>query len=56
MNLPNNTTTDSRPTLSGDGIVGNLIEVYVDNILAGTTTVDISVKWKFKFSSPLASG
>ena len=50
-----NITSDNTPTIEGFGTPGDTLRIYVDGVLAGTTTVDGSGNWSLTTLS-LADG
>jgi MYXO-CTERM domain-containing protein len=49
-------TSDTTPTYSGTGEAGSTINVIVDGVAVGTTTVDAAGNWSFTPVVPLADG
>ncbi|WP_238158686.1 Ig-like domain-containing protein, partial [Trabulsiella odontotermitis] len=49
-------TNDSRPTLSGSGLIGGTISVYDNGTLIGTATVGSNGSWSFTPDSALSDG
>jgi large repetitive protein len=52
----NMTTDDSRPTLNGTGVAGDVIKVYDGATLLGSLTVPAGGAWSFKPATALADG
>jgi large repetitive protein len=49
-------TDDARPTLSGTGVVGNVVTVYDGSKAIGSTTVAANGTWSVQPTAPLADG
>jgi large repetitive protein len=52
----NMTTDDSKPTLNGRGVAGDVIKVYDGATLLGSLTVPAGGAWSFKPATALADG
>jgi large repetitive protein len=50
------TVTDSQPTLTGTGTVGDVIKVYEGSTLLGSTTVAAGGTWSFKPATAFSTG
>jgi hypothetical protein len=46
-----NITADNTPTFEGFGTPGDTINIYVDGVLAGSTTVDVNGNWSITANS-----
>ncbi|MFN5291255.1 MAG: Ig-like domain-containing protein, partial [Planctomycetia bacterium] len=46
-----NITGDNTPTFAGFGTPGDTINIYVDGVLAGSTTVDVNGNWSITTNS-----
>ncbi len=44
-------TSENQPTFEGFGTTGDTIKIYVDGVLAGTTTVDANGNWSITTNS-----
>ncbi|MEU6134591.1 Ig-like domain-containing protein [Nocardioides sp. NPDC047086] len=49
-------TDDNTPTVTGTGEPGAEVEVFVDGVPVGTTTVDPAGNWSLELTTPLADG
>jgi hypothetical protein len=54
--ISNMTTDDSKPTLNGTGVAGDVIKVYDGATLLGSLTVPAGGAWSFKPATALADG
>ncbi|WP_046245387.1 LamG-like jellyroll fold domain-containing protein [Hymenobacter terrenus] len=50
------TTSDTTPTCVGTADASTTVSIYLDGVLAGTTTADASGNWNFTSALPLANG
>ncbi|MFE7226183.1 Ig-like domain-containing protein, partial [Nocardioides sp. NPDC057577] len=49
-------TADNTPTVTGTGEPGAEVEVFIDGVPVGTTTVDPTGNWSLELTTPLADG
>ncbi|WP_299290072.1 Ig-like domain-containing protein, partial [Nitrosopumilus sp.] len=54
--LNGSTTNDNTPTLFGTAEIGSTVEVFIDGISVGTTTVDALGDWSLTPASALSEG
>lgn len=56
-NVPANATIDdTTPVVNGKGAPGDVVKIYDNGVLLGSTTVGTDGKWTFKPTTPLADG
>ncbi|MFE6645629.1 Ig-like domain-containing protein [Nocardioides sp. NPDC057772] len=53
---PDSVTDDNTPTVAGTGEPGVEVEVFIDAVPVGTTTVDPAGNWSLDLTTPLADG
>ncbi len=55
--VPNQgTTDDNSPVINGKGTPGDIVKIYDNGVVIGSTTVDPDGKWSFKPTTPLTDG
>ncbi len=56
-NLTNGSVTnDTKPTIGGSGVAGEVVKIYVDNVVAASVTVASNGNWSYTPTNNIANG